>query len=549
MISVSADAHYRSPQISRVKLLIGLLWFGVVFTPLLAWGTPASAPTAFSPASPPLPVGDKQLAGVICDQQNKPVADMTVALDWRWSQTQEMTGDHTSGSIFVGTVATNAQGRFVFPHLPVGEYLYSVFPPAHQYVPVQGTLTISQAETQQVLRVVVSTGSLVTGRVVDAQTGRPVAGVFVGAGPVPLGGALSQWAGWQMPSEGQTDAQGRYQVRVTPGKVFVGVGRITNNTLVSRRIREAVQTVSVRAGQTATALDIPMFLIPIIVCVGLAGQPVVNTTFRITPEDMGQAGAYILDDHTDDSGTVVLDRFENGTFSISQNGRYASGSFQWSPGQPLVIKKDGQTLNFPDDVGRVQLTEGSAANITGHVVSEAGEPLPNALVTVCELDPKSRSVLDDHLFRTDASGNYQASLDPHEEYSVDVRADGFNQVVLTQKPLTFVNGQKADLGTVQLTPAEGIVYGRVIGQSGKPMSGVLVAAQGTVTGLSAAMTDAQGRFRIPNVVLGEALHLTLCLHGEVTDSGQALFQSNDTVDFYGIKAGPTEQDFTWHPSS
>ena len=473
------------------------------------------------------------------------MAGLGVGLQWHWSQRQT-TGEPRTGSRSLGIVTTDAEGRFTFSHLPAGSFQYGVFSPTNQYVSLEAPLVISKADSQKSLRIVVSTGSHVTGRVVDGQTGRPMGGVYVGAGLIPPGGDLTKWTYWKMPSEGKTDAHGHYEVRVTPGNVFVGVGRISDNFLFSQRIRDAAERVSVRPGQTVSAPDIPVFLHPIIVCVGPDGQPVARTTFRITPDDMKKDG-YIVDDHTDATGTVVLDRGDSGSFRITRDGRTASGSFQWSPNRPLVIRMDGQTFTYPSGVGKVQLTEGSAALVTGSVVSENGSPIPNALVRIVETDPRSHYALEDHLFRTDASGVFRAPLDPNGQYHVHVRADGFNQVSLSDTPLNVVKGATVNLGAVHLVRADGSVSGRVVDRLGKPMAGVLAFVRGEKTLVSAAMTDDRGFFRIPNVVSDEVLHLDLCLKGEVSDSGVALSQSNDEMHLPGVKASPIVRQIVWNP--
>ena len=510
---------------------------------------PASVPPAFF-RSPIVPVGDKRIVGVIRDEAGKPVKGLSIGLVW----------ETRTESALAGQALTDAQGRFTFSRLPNGNFDCQVSPEegqdkSGQYValtvPQDVHVTLGDGALEKDLALVVSTGALVTGRVVDDQTGKPVAGVFVNAGSVPSGSDPSQWPSW--PAEmwdATTDAFGSYQVRVMPGPIFVRVVETSGGPLLTERVRPVARTGYALRGQTATVPDIPVSFNPMIAFTGPDGQPVANTPIRITPESL-ERGGYILGDHTDNRGIVVLSTFQSGTFSLSQNDLYASGAFQWSPGRPLIIQMGGETLTFPDGGGKVQLTAGSSAVVTGYVVSEDEKPIPNALVKVFETDPKSHYGLGDKLFRTDASGNFHAPLDPSGEYQVSVRADGFNQVMVSKKPLSLAKGQPTHLGTIHLMHADGFVSGRIVDRSGKPMPGILAAVQGGETGISAALTDAQGRFRIPNVVPSEALHLTLCLHGELMDgdSGNAGFQSNEQMDSDGVRAGPVERQIIWHPHS
>ena len=512
---------------------------------------PAPPPAPTASGFPTLPVGDKQITGVIYNERKQPVAGLGVSLGWHWSQRQK-TGGAMTGTSGAGNVTTDSQGRFTFSRLPAGDFYYGVYSPTDQYVPIQADFRIGKADAQKSLRIVVSTGSLVTGRVVDGQTGRSMAGVFVGAGPIPPGGDLSKWDFWPMPSSGKTDAQGRYQVRVMPGDVFVGVGRIDDGRASNRRIQDTVRRVSVRAGQTASAPDIPVSLKPIIVFVGPDGQPIANATVRITAADMTK-GAYITEDQTDATGTLVLGRggsgaaSKSGTFSTAQDGRTASGTFHSSPDGTLVINVDGQTSTYASGVATVRLAEGSASVVTGSVVSQGGDPIPGALVKVFQTDPKSHYGLGDQAFRSDASGNFRAPLDPNGEYHAYIRADGFNQVSVSDKPLAVAKGGTTSLGAIHLVRADGFVTGKVVDGSGKPLSGVLAFVRGGKTFLSAAVTDDGGGFRIPNVVKGEALRLHLCLHGEARDSGEALSQSNEEMVIPGVTSSPVVQKIVWHP--
>ena len=128
-----------------------------------------------------MPAGDKQITGVVVNEKKEPVADITVGLTWHWSQGQK-TGGLMRGSTLLGHLSTDAQGHFAYSKLPAGEFDLGVASPTNRYVPVRNSLVIGQADARRSLTVVVFTGSLVSGRVVDAKTGKPIAGIFVGAG-------------------------------------------------------------------------------------------------------------------------------------------------------------------------------------------------------------------------------------------------------------------------------------------------------------------------------------------------------------------------------
>jgi len=502
-------------------------------------------------STPSMPAGDKQISGSVVDEKKQPVAGILIGLDWQWSFKQA-NGMAMSGSSSAAQTTTDAQGQFVFRNLPAGNFLYQIYSPKNEYVSQQAPLIIAQSDTQKALPIVVSRGALVTGKVVDKKTGKPVADVFVGAGPIPPGGNMVNWGGWPMPSTARTDAQRHYQIRVAPGNIFVGVGRSVGYAASSQRVLEAACRVAAPNGKTVAAPDLPVLLRPMLVCVGPDGKPITNAAILFIPENVAQAG-YITNSETDAMGAVTLGRNidaprpDSGSFRIIKGDLAASGTYHWSPGGPLVVVVSGQETRYPDGVATVKLLPGSTSPVTGTVVSEDGTPIPNALVRVYETDPRSHYGLGSKEAKTDAAGAFRLPLDPNGQYQAYVRADGFNQVSVSDKPLNVVPGKPTDLGAIHLLHADGFITGTVVDTAGKPMVGVLTDVRDGKTGVSAAVTDVEGKFRIPNVVVGERLTLHLCRHGEAPDSGQALSQSNEEMNIPDAYASPSPVKIVWRP--
>ncbi len=511
------------------------------------------APIA-SDVAPKIPTGNKRIVGIVRDEKGKPVAGVSVGLNWHWSRTQK-TGEVNSGSRYLGPVSTDAMGRFMFPGLPAGKYEYGVYSPNERYVSMGYPLVISKSDSQKALVVVLSTGSLVTGRVVDGLTGKPMAGVIIRAGSIPPGGDLTtrtasgdlaKWEFWEMPITGHTDADGRYHVRVMPGDDFVCAGLATNQSFFSHRISPAAQKVSTMLGQTEAAPDLPVFLYPLFVCVGPDALPAANAKMHVVPANMPKYN-YTLDDHADSTGTIVLDRIDAGMFSITQDGRHASGTYRWSPGQPLVVTMNGKAQSYPDGVATIPLAESPTADVTGAAVNEEGRKIANVLISIYKVNPKNQGLLETYNFKTDGFGVFHAALDSKGTYQIYARKDGYNQVRVAEQMPPLAQGAAADLGLIHLTHALGSISGRLIDDAGKPMAGAVAYVEGGKTFLSAAVTDTQGRFHIPNVVVGESLRLVLYSKGTVTDSGGYARQTNDKMEITGVMASPTEREIVWNP--
>ncbi len=522
----------------------------LTLTPALAQ-TPALSAGAGDFAEPPLPAGSKQFSGVVVNEQKRPLAGIVVEIGWQWSVTRK-DGTVFSGSGPAAQRTTDSQGRFVFRHLPAREFSYAVYSMTNDYVMQNGPLVIGAGDTQKTLRVVLSHGSLLTGKVVDKKTGQPVAGVFIGAGPVPPGGNAAHWEEWPTTSVARTDAQGRYQIRVMPGKVFVGVGLSIGSSATSQRVLKTVSLVAAPAGKSVVAPNLRVRLLPMLVFVGPDDQPIAGTPIRLITGNLAQGGS-ITEATTDASGAVVAGQRigephpESGTFSIIKDDLAASGTFQWSPDGPLIVEVNGKEDTRPNGLDIIKLLPSSTSPVTGTVVSEDGTPIPNAQVRIYETAPSSRYSLGSTVTKTDIAGAFRLPLAPNGQYQAYIRADGFNQVSVSDKPLNVAAGKPTDLGTIHLLRADGFLTGTVVDTAGKPLVGVLAEVTGDKTGISAAVTDAQGSFRVPNLVVGERLKLRFCRHGEAPDSGQALFQSNEVMNIPDAYASPTPVKIVWRP--
>ncbi len=536
MVYTTSSANSRTRR--RAALTVA------AFAALAFWTLP--------PARSQMPAGDKQISGRVVDDQNQPVAGIVVDLTWYYSLTPPKDGETPRASLVAETLS-DAQGHFVFARLPAGQFMCQASSPAHDYVARPAPLVIGDKDTQKPLRVPVTRGAIITGKVVDGLTGKPLADVYVVSGPIPPGGSLTDWDTWEIASIIKTNLQGLYQVRVLPGSIFVGLGRMSGGTARSQRMREAVRRVTADSGQTVSVPDLTVLLRPMVLCVGPDGKPVTDTAFRLVPDGVEHRG-FITEDHTDAAGEIVLSQgggdglVQSGAFSIAKGTLAASGRFYWTIRSPLTLEIDGRKTSYPDGLGTIKLLPGLTSSVTGTVVTEAGTPLSNARVWIYETDSRNHTELDSKHVRTDSAGAFRAPLGPGGEYQVVVRADGFNQVYATHSPLTLVPGQSESFGPIHLVRADGSVSGTVADAAGKPMAGVLAYVRGDKTGTSAAVTDAQGKFRIPNVVVGERVWLRLTLHGEAPDSGQPEIQSNVSMDVRNTYASATPLKIVWRPN-
>jgi hypothetical protein len=147
-----------------------------------------------------------------------------------------------------GGTRTGADGQYRIAGLRPGAYRIGVG--------VQGTPWTTAYRNNVVLRPArpidnvdfsLARGALVTGRVVNARTGEPIQGVWVGGGPASAG--VRDYVSW-----GLSNAEGVYRVRVPAGRALIHLrgGQRTGIQHPARRGDYIRQTIEVRDGQTAS---------------------------------------------------------------------------------------------------------------------------------------------------------------------------------------------------------------------------------------------------------------------------------------------------------
>lgn len=188
----------------------------------------------------------------------------------------------------------------------------------------------------------------------------------------------------------------------------------------------------------------------------------------------------------------------------------------------------------------------STGTISGRVVTEDGQPLPRALVSVVPTGAKAEKILSGRLaLKTDVEGNFEATgLDP-APYSISVRAPGYLPAQLPDP----ANPEYHYLGeTVTLTMRKGgVITGKVTTANGEPVVGVEVSAVAlnSTTAVTSAFsfdvstgqivkrqTDDRGTYRLYGLPPGKYLIV----------AGATGFSFGTTTPFQG-------QVPTYHPNS
>lgn len=142
-------------------------------------------------------------------------------------------------SIARATYTADKQGRIQIGQLTVGSHRLLIRPPEGAgYLDVPHALTVTQSQRDQRLQFKLPRGTSVSGRVVDAETDRGVAGVALRWN---LRHAVTPHTAGKRPAQGPaaTDAEGRFQIAVPLGAIGLAVAGLPDGYAFPNNPEEA----------------------------------------------------------------------------------------------------------------------------------------------------------------------------------------------------------------------------------------------------------------------------------------------------------------------
>jgi thiol-disulfide isomerase/thioredoxin len=325
-------------------------------------------------------------------------------------------------------------------------------------------------------------GSLITGKVTDKSTGKPLDGVMIGVyGPArPQSGAAVQST--------TTDAEGKYQARVPAGTQYVYVMGLPS--AAATRYERPKEGANVTIGDD-TSLTQDFTLTPSLaqnlkpvkgLVVGVDGKPIPNA--RVTVLPVGNDGSapegrsLAVDDH----GAFRLEMTSPSVRLRARSGDMAT--------ETTTLVQNGQDITL-------HLKPNVLLTLGGQVRDAQGKLLAGARVTLFEwwLD----SGAGNRTTATDGQGRFTFSdLYPDMRYSVSAEAKGYG--TQGSRAVQYKPGEKGEVPALQLPRADGVLAGRVVDENGDPLAKQTVRLQGITNQTQEATTDAQGRFQFAGVV-------------------------------------------------
>jgi len=385
------------------------------------------------------------LAGTVTDMENNPIDLAYVSV--RDAQNQR-------GMSSMPGVSTDKRGRFTIEFLAPGSYRMAIS--ARGFLPFD-TPWVTAGDADLVFQL--DAGNTISGRVVDAATGKAIPHVGVSA---------IMWSQYPKSASAETNETGQFTLAgLDSGTFRLAVTGVIDKFDVPYTLPEPV-TVTLPPGQPVRDVEL---------------RAVMGTTVsgRVIEADTGQppkSRVWVQAWNAPDGK-----KWSRGT-KIGEDGRYTIQGFP--PGTFTLKNLDAErkyietekpvtiAANMPVDgvdfsLVKLDKKTGKDKLLTGKVIDERGAPVEGANVIAV---PADSSGMEGSAL-TDADGEFALSFPYNPPSKAYVQAFKANAMSRRAGPL-------APLGnscTLQLEPA-GRIEGVVVDESGEPVSGAVVTAIG-----------------------------------------------------------------------
>lgn len=375
---------------------------------------------------------------------------------------------------------SDANGVYKLPGLPTGRY--NVMADAEQkfkavVAPALEGVTAQEGKELKIADLVLGSGALVEGTVVNNATDKPLPDVSVGSyGPHrPRSSAAIINA--------LTDAQGHYQLRVAPGKSSIYLQGVPTGYLRPEGTNEGMTEVELTKGQTTTLpFRVSRGLIATGSAVDAAGKPVSGVTIVLGEQWAELSGL------TDANGQWSIEGLKPSDYQLSTDA-------EWQ-----IVTPDKISLPAFAPI-KVTVRKLTLTPLQARVVDTGGKPVAGALIKAeiyTPVTPESGSSREEQLF-SDAAGHVELTkLRQNETVTLATEKNGYKYVAggtVTKKDAAW---SVSDIVLLALTAQR---EGQVLDAAGHPVAGAQVFSPDG--GLAAPIvTDANGKFTLGDLPPG-----------------------------------------------
>jgi protocatechuate 3,4-dioxygenase beta subunit len=393
----------------------------------------------------------------------------------------------------------DARGEFLLSQLQAGRYLMSVAAPARtDYLGVTAPIVIPEEKPEFGVVFQLPAGTVATGQVVEAETGKGIPGVPLTHQPAPSSAAGNR----AFAAPVQTGPDGRFRIAIPPGKGSLRIasevpGYVLTDLFPSPK-REAegrlMHRIDVQPGQELAGVKFTLDR-------GLVVH------LRVRDGD-GKAvpGAQVAGVMTGADGRVLVSGLDPRT---KQDLFITHLDRQLAVRVAVVPPKKGKSLDL-----EVKLQP--TASVTGRVLDEDHRPLASAMVQLLRLAPGAEEKITFYStaqaapITVDADGRFTLDdLVPETQHNVTVSAPGYASAF--GAPFDAQAGQRHRLPDILLPRADQTLGGVVVDPRGRPLAGVQVFGtpirwggiqQSVRINSGQILTDKEGRFRLAGVPRG-----------------------------------------------
>lgn len=473
------------------------------------------------------------VAGVVTGLEGLPLEGAVVTA-WQEGQGQ------------VARAQTNGQGTFHLRNLLApGPYVVQVEARGYQPYVSENPINITAGVEQRLDVAMTPAGGLVSGQVVSARSGRPLAGARVEA--------LRQ--GWGTIATAQARADGTFDLNLPAAEQAEYQLRVWadgHDVLTTEPFALATGEWRSFQGPDRLALS-PLYAEIWGILLNDAGEGVAGVTLELQRSGVGT----IARTTTDADGFYSFSRVVAGDYRVRAlpDRDWAPTDSGWltaSPGQPLAAdirlnRYEGKT--YADGI------------VTGRVTGPGGEPVPGATLTLIR---GSRTVAtatsnEQGFYRfTGVPATRGDDVTPGTGYILRVEAEGYYPTDLPVaeggQPVGLLEVQEKSVARAdfELYPARGRIDGQVLDALGRPVAGARVELRRAGEGLVAeTATDAAGRYRFLDLEApGGVTYLTSATAGGYYESALGADGAPlEPVDPAGWPGGRAPLDLVLHPAS
>jgi protocatechuate 3,4-dioxygenase beta subunit len=345
-------------------------------------------------------------------------------------------------------------GTFVIEDVAAGRWSVEAFAPGYQPGRTAGVV-VAEGEATEGIEVRLSKGGVVSGRVVESRTGKPILDATVRAEPSGGGGMMMMRMGGEGgDNEATTDADGRYELTgLAPGSWTVTATHAEwSESSVGVEIKDAPATADLRLGRGGSVGG----------SVLAGGRPVAGAQVTISAAGesamrpgMGFMGGGEQTALSDEGGRFRFERLTPGRYTLGASLRDQSSG----PAEAVVTGDDAQ---------EVQLTLAEGALVRGVVTG-----LPDAQLTGLTVSAQGPDFFA--TARTSAGGSFEISGVPEGTLSLRANAGDFMTGSRSASATVTIGPGQAE-ATAEIRFEAGLrVDGRVT-RGGRPVTEAMVTA-------------------------------------------------------------------------